>query len=66
MSGYRVTIKKYPMAFEGGPDHEITLVNPRGSKRWFTATGIHQARVIAQSWADFLDTTVDECKPDGS
>jgi len=54
MSGYSVQIhRKTPLHSEGA-DHEVTLINPHGAKRWFTATGLYQAKVIAGYWADFL------------
>lgn len=51
---YIVQIHSKTPAFNGGPDHEITLINPHGAKRWFTATGLYQAKVIASYWADFF------------
>lgn len=55
MSGFRIEIREADSGLSCGAKHcEITLINPQGAKRWFTAVDLYQAKVIAGHWAHFL------------
>lgn len=55
MIGFRIEIREADSGLSCGAKHcEITLINPQGAKRWFTAVDPYQAKVVAGHWAAFL------------